>query len=368
MSGVVRRPFGRAPDGTQVEAFDLTHGAVSVTVIGYGAVLQSVRVPDRDGVVGEVVLGYDDLAGYLADEAFLGAVVGRFANRIAGGRFSLDGREHVLPQNHGRTTLHGGPDGFHAQVWDAEPVTSGVRLRLHSPDGDMGFPGALEVDVTVTLGDAGLRWDYRATTDRATVVNLTNHAYWNLRGAPGAGTVEDHEVLLHASRYVPVDAGLVPLPALADVAGTVMDFREPRRVGDRLRSGDPQLVHAQGYDHCWVLDGERTGGTVDATPDAGPDDSGAPPPDLPLAARVHEPVSGRVLEVRTDQPGVQLYSGNFLDGSVVGRAGCTLRQGDGLCLETEHLPDSPNRPDFPSTVLRPGEVYATSTAVRFDVS
>lgn len=347
MTAVHRRPFGSLPDGRQVDAFDLTHGDVAVTVLTYGAVLQSVRVRDRSGASGEVVLGHDDLDGYLADGDYLGAVVGRFANRIAGGRFSLDGREHELPRNHGSTTLHGGPDGFHAQLWSAREVEGGVALALRSPDGDMGFPGTLDVEVTVTLGEAGLRWDYRATTDAPTVVNLTNHAYWNLAGA-GSGTVEDHVLTLSGDRFVAVDEDFIPLGGLDDVDGTAFDFREARRIGDRVREAHPQLLRAGGYDHCWVHQTDAAS--------------------LALVARVQEPSSGRVLEVRTDQPGVQFYSGNMLDGSVVGRAGRTMRQGDGLCLETQHLPDSPNQPSYPSTVLRPGEEYATSTVVSFGVA
>ena len=339
---VTRAPFGTTPSGRTVERYQLVHGEVTVAVLTYGAVLQSVRVPDRDGTVTDVVLGFDDLDGYLADKSYHGAVVGRFGNRIAGGRFTLDGTEHVLPQNHGRTTLHGGPGGFHGQVWDATGTSDGVVLRLLSPDGQEGFPGTLQVSVDVRLDADGLHWQYRATTDAPTVVNLTNHAYWNLCGT-GAGSVEDHVLHLPASRYVPVDEGLLPLADLAPVAGTPFDFRDPRRVGERLRAPHPQLLRAQGYDHCLLLD---------------------PRPDS-VAAHLHDPRSGRSLTLRTDQPGVQVYSGNLLDGTVVGRGGKTHRQGDGLCLETEHLPDSPNRPDFPSTVLRPGEEYATTTSVSF---
>ncbi len=359
-TSVTSAPFGSTPDGRSVERWELVHGDVVVGVLTYGGVLQQVRVPDRDGAPADVVLGFDDLDGYLADDAFLGASVGRFGNRIAGGRFTLEGTEHVLPQNHGTSTLHGGPGGFHAQVWDATEVDGGVRLSLTSPDGDQGFPGTLEVAVTVTLGPHGLRWAYRATTDAPTVVSLTNHAYWNL-GGTGAGTVEDHALRVVSSRYVPVDEALLPLPDLADVAGTPFDFRAPTRVGERLRGSDPQLLRAQGYDHCLLLDAWR--GSLAATRDAAAGEPGG----LPLAAQVHDPASGRTLELRTDQPGVQLYSGNFLDATVVGRDGVVLRQGDGMCLETEHLPDSPNRPDFPSTVLRPGEEYLTSTLVSFGV-
>ena len=343
MTRVARRPFGRTDDGQVVEAFTLTDGPVEVTVLSYGVRLQSVLVPDRDGAPGQVVLGYDDLDGYLSDEAYHGAVVGRFANRVAGGRFTLDGREHVLPQNFDTSTLHGGPDGFHARVWHAGEREGGVRFELHSPAGDQGFPGALTAAVTVTLQQRTLRLDYEATTDAPTVVNLTNHAYWNLAGV-GRGTVEDHELTVAAARYLPVGEDLIPLPGEpAAVAGTPMDFRDgPRRLGERLRVGDEQIVRAGGYDHCLLLDGSSL-------------EVGTQP-----AVLVREPTTGRTLTVRTDQPGVQLYSGNMLPGNV-GRDGLTMRQSDGLCLETQGLPDAPNRDDFPSAVLRPGQRYATST-------
>jgi aldose 1-epimerase len=343
---VRREHFGALPDGREVERYVLRSGAVEAAVLSYGAVLHSVTAPNATGAVTDIALGYDDLAGYLADETYVGAVVGRYANRIANGRFSLDGVEHVLPRNNGNTCLHGGPAGFHTQVWKAREVAGGVELTLTSPDGDMGFPGELTATVTYVLDDGGLAVRYSATTDRPTVVNLTNHAYWNL---DGADTIEDHVLELPADRFVAVDDGLVPIE-IAPVEGTPMDFRAPRRIGDGLRSATEQLLHARGYDHAWVLDDELGDGG------------------LRLAARVTAPRSGRVLEVLTDQPSVQFYSGNFLDGSAVGRGGRAWRQGDGLCLETQHLPDSPNHPAFPSTVLRPGDRYATTTVFRFGTS
>ncbi|WP_456538774.1 aldose epimerase family protein [Blastococcus sp. SYSU D00669] len=337
---VRREHFGALPDGREVERFVLRAGGTEVAVLSYGAVLQSVCAPDAGGTVADVVLGFDDLAGYLADGSYHGAVAGRYANRIAGARFTLDGVEHVLPANHGVACLHGGPEGFHSKLWSAREVPGGVALSLTSPDGDMGFPGELTATVTYVLDDDGLTLSYEATTDRPTVVNLTNHAYWNLGGR--GGTVEDHVLELAASRFVAVDDELIPT-GVEPVDGTPLDFRTPRRVGDRLREAHEQLVKAQGYDHAWVLDGDG----------------------LRLAARLSDPGSGRVLEVVTDQPSVQFYSGNFLDGGAVGRGGRLIRQSDGLCLETQHLPDSPNRPEFPSTVLRPGERYATTTVFRF---
>jgi aldose 1-epimerase len=339
---VQREHFGALPDGREVERYVLRSGALEAAVLTYGAVLQSMSAPDAAGSVTDITLGYDDLAGYLADSTYVGAVVGRYANRIAGGRFSLGGVQYVLPRNHGDACLHGGPGGFHTRLWGAREIAGGVELSLTSPDGDMGFPGTMTATVTYALDHGGLTVSYLAETDRPTVVNLTNHAYWNL---DGAGRVEDHVLELPASRFIAVDDGLIPTD-IAPVEGTPMDFRTPQRIGDRLRSAHEQLRHARGYDHAWVLDTDGE-------------------PALRLAARVSAPESGRVLEVLTDQPSVQFYSGNFLDGGVVGRGGRTYRQSDGLCLETQHFPDSPNRPEFPSTVLRPGERFATSTVFRF---
>jgi aldose 1-epimerase len=339
---VQREHFGALPDGREVERYVLRSGALEAAVLTYGAVLQSMCVPDASGSVTDVTLGYDDLVGYLADSTYVGAVVGRYANRIGGGRFSLDGVEHVLPRNHGDACLHGGPGGFHTRLWDAREIAGGVQLSLTSPDGDMGFPGTMSAAVTYVLDHESLTVCYSAETDRPTVVNLTNHAYWNL---DGTGTVEDHVLELPASRFIAVDGGLIPTE-IVPVEGTPMDFRTPQRIGDRLRAPHEQLRYAGGYDHAWVLDTDGE-------------------PGLRLAARVSAPGSARVLEVLTDQPSLQFYSGNFLDGSVLGRGGRSYRQSDGLCLESQHFPDSPNRPQFPSTVLRPGERFATSTVFRF---
>jgi aldose 1-epimerase len=337
-------PFGSLPDGRDTERYVLQSGPVEVAVLTYGAILQSVRTPDASGSVTDIALGYDRLDDYVGDSAYLGAVVGRYANRIAGGRFVLDGVEHVLPQNHGTSCLHGGPEGFHTRLWAGREVPGGVELTLTSPDGDMGFPGTLTATVTYVLDEEGLTLTFAAVTDRPTVVNLSTHAYWNLGGGR---SVEDHVLQLPASRFAAVDDRLIPT-GLEPVEGTPMDFRSPRRIGDRLREGTAQLRYAVGYDHAWVLDEQGAGRRP--------------------AARVTDPASGRVLEVLTDQPSVQFYSGNFLDGSVLGRGGRAYRQGDGLCLETQHLPDSVNRPEFPSTVLRPGEQYETTTVYRFGLT
>jgi aldose 1-epimerase len=346
-------PFGTLEGRTDVDRFTLSDGAgVEVAILTYGGILQEVRVPDREGRPAGIALGFDALEGYAdpgyrAANPYFGAVVGRYANRIAGGRFTLDGREYQVPANNGPNALHGGPEGFDGRVWAAEPLREagavGVRLRLTSPDGDQGFPGTLAADVTYRLEPGLLRIDYRATTDAPTVVNLTNHTYWNLAGA-GSGTAEHHVLEVPAADYTPVDATQIPLGRDAPVDGTPFDFRAPRAVGDRLREGHPQLVAGRGYDHHFVL--ARAEGPA-------------------LAARLHDPGSGRVLEVRTTEPGIQVYSGNFLDGTLRGHGGRQYRQGDAIALETQHAPDSPNRSDVPSTVLRPGETYASTTTFAF---
>jgi aldose 1-epimerase len=322
---------------------------MTVRILTYGGIVQSLEVPDDDGHRDNVVLGFDDLQGYVDNNnpgPYFGALIGRYGNRIAGGKFTLDGVEHQLPLNNGPNSLHGGTDSFDKRVWEATPVKGSrevsLRLRLVSPDGDQGYPGELTTEVTYTLArHRQLAVHYEATTDAPTVVNLTNHTYWNLSGE-GSGTIEDHELQIDASRYTPVDATLIPTGELAPVAGTPMDFRRPTPVGERLREPFQQIVYGQGYDHNWVLDRDA-------------DD------DLEEAARVHDPDSGRTLEISTTEPGLQFYSGNFLDGTLVGTGGHVYRQGDGMALETQHFPDSPNQPDFPSTVLRPGQTYDTTT-------
>jgi len=349
---VTREEFGRLPGGEAVELFTLRNAAgVEVRIAGYGGVVVSLRVPDRDGRPGDVVLGYDDLAGYVGDDAYLGALIGRYGNRIARGRFTLDGRECQLPANNGPNHLHGGPRGFHKAAWRAEPLPPadgvGVALAYTSADGEEGYPGTLEVRVTYRLTEASeLVVDYAATTDAPTHVNLTQHSYFNLTADP-TRSVLGHEVELAADGFTPVDDTLIPTGEIAPVEGTPFDFRRPTPIGERVDAPHPQLVHAGGYDHNLVLRGE-----------AG---------ELKLAARVREPGSGRVLELYTTEPGVQFYSGNFLDGSIVGKGGIRYGHRSGFCLEPQHFPDSPNRPGFPSTVLRPGERYASRSVYRFGV-
>jgi aldose 1-epimerase len=311
-------------------------------VIAYGATVTRILAPDRDGRVANVALGFAKADDYAAHRGhYFGATVGRYANRIADGRFTLDGVVYELERNEGNDTLHGGPQGFDTHQWEIlDTDETQVALHTTSSDGEMGFPGAVEVGVVYTLADGALSIDYRATTDAPTVVNLTNHTCWNLAGE-GSGSVEAHVVELDASRFVAIDERLNPTGELASVDGTPLDFRTPTAIGERLREGHPQLVHARGYDHTFVLDGAK-----------------------PFAARVVEPLTGRTLEVETSEPGVQLYTGNFLDGTLVGAAGRAYRQGDCIALETQHFPDSPNQPSFPSTVLRPGSVFTSRTVFR----
>jgi aldose 1-epimerase len=335
---VERARFGDLSDGTPVEQFTLTNSAgMEVGVITFGGVITSIRVPDRAGQLDDVVLGYRTLEEYVADPAHVGALTGRFANRIAGARFTLDGRTYALGANHRGHTLHGGFKGFNKAVWRAEPFeresAAGVVLTHTSPDGDEGFPGTLRLRVTYTLDDANtLSFDYSATTDRPTVVNLTHHEYFNLAGA-GSGDILGHVLTIHADRYTPVDSTIVPVGELASVAGTPFDFRVPTRIGARIGSPHPQVKLASGYDHNFVLN--RGAGA------------------LVRAAHVVEPKSGRVLDVYTTEPGLQFY--------VVGSR-------DAFCLETQHFPDSPNKPQFPTTTLRPGETFRSRTSYVFSTA
>lgn len=346
-SGLTREPCATTPDGTAVELFTLRNPDVAVRILTLGALVAAVEAPDRNGVRRNVVLGCADLAGYVADTAYFGATIGRFANRIAGGRFTLDRAEYRLACNNPPNALHGGLRGFDKAVWSAEPSldATAVTLRHRSPDGDQGYPGTLDVAVTYALSaDNALSMDYVATTDRPTIVNLTNHSYFNLAGE-GSGDVYAHELAIAADAFTPVDPTLIPTGEIRPVAGTPFDFRAPVAIGARLREADDQLLRGRGYDHNFVLRG--VAGT------------------LRPAARLRHPSSGRVLEVLTTEPGAQFYSGNFLDGSVAGPSRGSYRQGDGLCLETQHFPNSPNQPDFPSTVLRPGQRFRSTTVWRF---
>lgn len=351
-SRITQEKFGTTSTGEVVDRFTLSNdNGVEVAIINYGGIIQSIWVPDQNGTFDDVVLGYDTLAAYESCSAFFGCIAGRYANRIAKSRFTLDGTEYTLETNNGENHLHGGSAGFNRVVWDAEidtvPELLTLQLRYVSAHGHGGYPGELTTTVRYSLSPQNeLRIAYRATTDRPTVLNLTNHSYFNLRGQQHAAknSVLDHEVTLHASRYVPTDAGSFPFGHLADVAGTPMDFRTPMPIGARIDADDEQLRFGAGYDHTWVLDGEDGG--------------------LGLGAQVVDAISGRSLAVHTTQPGVQFYTANHMV-SMDGKAGARYDERSGFCLETQHFPDSPNQPSFPSTVLRPGEVFEQVTVFEF---
>ncbi|MCC5476036.1 aldose epimerase family protein [Streptomyces barringtoniae] len=347
----VKELFGTLADGTKVYRWSLENGGTRLKVLNYGGIVQTLEVPDRRGHHANVVAGFDDIADYVAKSPYFGALIGRYGNRIGKGRFTLDGKSYQLSVNDGVNSLHGGKQGFDKHVWDVEPFADGSEVGLHlhytSVDGEMGYPGTLKAKVTYTLTRHGeWRIDYEATTDKATIVNLTSHVYWNLAGE-GSGTIEDHELRIAASRYTPTDSGLIPTGELAKVAGTPFDFRHAKPIGRDIRAGHVQQVQAKGYDHNWVLDKGIT-----------------QRPEHVVTLR--DPRSGRTLKIATDQPGLQFYSGNFLDGTLTGTGGHTYRQGDALCLETQHFPDSPNHANFPSTVLRPGQTYRTTTIHTFE--
>jgi aldose 1-epimerase len=348
-----RESFGHAPDGTPVDAFTLSNvRGTELRVITYGGIIVSLRTADRDGRFDDIVLGHDDVEGYVVSNAYFGALVGRYANRISGGRFTLDGVDYQLAQNNGRNHLHGGVRGFDKVVWAAEPFTHkgarGLSLRHRSADGDEGYPGALSARVTYALTDHNeLIVDYKAGTTRPTPLNLTQHTYWNLAG-DAADDVMAHELTIAASRFTPLDGELVPTGAVGPVADTPFDFRTPRRVGERIDDDDEQLRYAGGYDHNFVLDRSGDG--------------------LSHAARLYEPMTGRVVDVHTTEPGLQFYTGNFLNATIRGKGGRVFRHRAGLCLETQHFPDSPNKPHFPSTILRPGTEFRSTTVYTFGVS
>ena len=354
-TGAERAVFGKLADGTPVDAVVLSNGnGVEVRLIALGAAIQALTVAGRDGERADIVLGYATPAEYLANPRYFGVTVGRYANRIAEGRFTLDGKTYQLETNDGRNHLHGGTNGFDKVLWNIESVTHGpaeaaVVFSHVSPDGDGGYPGRLEVQAVYTLDeDDTLGIEYRATTDEPTIVNITNHSFFNLAGEAASSGVMEHRLTLDADRFTPVDRALIPTGERREVAGTPFDFRTAHPIGARIRDGsDRQIVFGRGYDHNYVIN----------------DADGR----LRLAARVHDPHSGRVMDLSTTAPGVQLYSGNFLDGTVVGKGGRAYRQGDALCLEPQVFPDSPNRTDFPSARLDPGETYVNRIVLRFSI-
>ena len=351
-----RASFGTMPDGTEVEAITLVASqGISARIITYGATLQSLILPDRSGQLDDVVLGYSDLTTYLAKPQYFGATVGRFANRIAGAQFSLDGTVYSLAANDSANSLHGGTRGFDKIVWSVDEVSSGpvasVRLSYVSPDGEEGFPGTLRVSVTYSLDETGtLTTSYEATTDKPTIVNLTHHSLFNLAGLQSSRSVLDQNLMINADAFTPVDDALIPTGEFRAVAGTPFDFRQSQPIGLRIRDArDAQIVAGRGYDHNFVLNG----GTTEQPK---------------LAARMTDPVSGRVMELFTTEPGLQVYSGNFLDGTVAGKDDRIYRQGDGLALEPQIFPDAPNQPAFPSARLDPGENYRQISWYRFSLT
>jgi aldose 1-epimerase len=350
-AGIERRAFGKLADGTAVDLYTLKNrNGLLVEITNYGGSVVSIRTPDRRGLMDDIVLGYSDPNGYVADQSYFGALIGRFANRIGKARFTLNGVEYQLAQNNGVNHLHGGVRGFNKVLWQARELDhkEGVALKLtyHSKDGEEGYPGNLAVTATYVLTDSNeLRIDYSATTDKETILNLTHHSYFNLAGA-GSGDVLDHQVKLNADRFTPVDETLIPTGELRAVKGTPFDFNSSTAIGKRINQQDQQLILGKGYDHNFVLnkkDGE-----------------------LSLAAVVYEPGSGRELEMWTTEPGMQLYTGNFLD-NVRGKAGQVYSRRGGFCLEAQHFPDSPNKPAFPSTILKPGQRYKQTTVYKFMV-
>ncbi len=342
---VTKAAFGKTPNGTAVDIYTLKNDMIEARITTFGARVVSITVPDREGKPADVVLGYDSLDGYLADKkTYFGAIVGRYGNRIAHGSFTIDGHTYHVPKNNGENSLHGGTVGFDQLVWTAHPVADGVEMTLVSKDGDEGYPGTLTAHVRYTIHHGALRIDYSSSTDKATVVNLTNHSYFNLNGR-GSGTILDEVMMIPADKYTPVDAGLIPTGELAPVEGTPFDFRKPTVIGARINDDDVQLKRGGGYDHNWVLRGSNG--------------------EMKTAARVYDPHSGRVLTVTTTEPGVQFYAGNSLDGSFHAPNGAAYAKNTGLCLETQHFPDSPNHPAFPTTELKPGEVRHSTTIFTF---
>lgn len=349
-TSVTKKPFGKMPDGTQIDVYTLSEGKIEARIITYGGIMISLKTPDKSGKVDDIVLGFDTLDQYVKvsnapGNPFFGALIGRYANRIGNAQFKLEGKEYHVPANDGKNSLHGGPHGFNNQVWKGKEIPNGVELTYLSKDGEAGYPGNLSVTVRYTLVGSALHIDYSATTDKPTVLNLTNHSYFNLAGQ-GNGDILNHELTLHASKFTPVDSTLIPTGKLQSVAGTPFDFLKPHRVGERINTDDEQLKIAKGYDHNWVIDSQGAG-------------------KLAATAEVYEPTTGRVLRVSTTQPGIQFYTGNFLDGTLKGKDGKTYIHRGGLCLETQHFPDSPNHPKFPTTELKPGQRFHSVTVFSF---
>ncbi len=347
---IEKQPFGKTEDGTTVDLYTLTNAnGMTVKITNYGGIVTSLLVPDKNGNLEDVVLGYDNLEGYLKNNPYFGCIIGRYGNRIARGKFTLNGTSYTLATNNEPNHLHGGVKGFDKVVWAAKEVkgeaTVGLELTYLSKDGEEGYPGNLSVKVSYTLtNDNALRIDYEATTDQPTIVNLTNHSYFNLKDA-GASPILDHELMLDADYFTPVDSTLIPTGELRAVEGSPFDFKNPIKIGARIGADNEQIKFGLGYDHNFVLNGK-----------AG---------ELSLVGKLIESTTGCVMEIWTTEPGIQFYSGNFLDGTIIGKHGTVYHYRHGLCLETQHFPDSPNQPNFPSTVLNPGEKYQTTTVYKF---
>lgn len=349
---VVKETFGEF-EGKKIDLYTLQNSnGMEAKITNYGGIVTSIKVPDKKGNLSDVVLGFNNLKDYLSNSSYFGAIIGRYANRIGNAKFSLDGVEYTLAKNNWANSLHGGVKGFDKVLWEAESVTGkegqSLNLTYKSKDGEEGFPGNLNVTVTCTLkDDNSFRIDYHATTDKATIVNLTNHTYWNLAGE-GSGDILSHQLMLDAGAFTPVDRGSIPTGEIRSVEDTPMDFKKPKAIGDRIASDYEQLKFANGYDHNWVINSSDDENPV-------------------LAATVYEPVSGRYMEVYTTEPGIQFYSGNFLNDSIIGKSGKAYGARSGLCLETQHYPDSPNKPEFPPVVLKPEEIYRSTTIYKFSV-
>ena len=341
---VTRQPFGQTSNATPVDLYTLSDGKIEARIMTYGGIIVSLRTPDRDGKLDDVVLGFDSVDKYTAKVPYFGAIIGRYGNRLAHGAFQLDGKTYTIPKNDGDNTLHGGIRGFDKVVWTGKQISNGVELTYVSKDGEEGFPGTLTTTVRYTLNGNALHIEYSATTDKNTVLNLTNHSYFNLAGQ-GHKDVLNHVLKIDASRFTPVDSALIPTGELKPVQGTAFDFRTPHPIGERINADDAQLKLGHGYDHNFVLD--------------------HPDGKLAEAAEVYEPSTGRILTVLTTQPGVQLYTGNFLDGSLTGKNDRVYGRRSAFCLETQHFPDSPNRPSFPSTELKPGQKFHSVTVFQF---
>lgn len=347
--GKMARTFGRLPDGTEIKIYTITNTkGMSAAIINYGAIVVGLKVPDRNGAIADVILGFDDLDSYILDNSFQGAIVGRYGNRIAQGRFMLDGQTYQLSINDGANHLHGGAKGFFKQVWRCEKATrNALRLSYVSPDGEEGYPGQVKIKVTYTITENNeFKIEYRGKTTKPTILNPTSHCYFNLTGNP-ENTILEHELMINADNFTPVDSSLIPTGEIRPVAGTPLDFRESKPIGKDINMRDEQLQYGRGYDHNWVLNGY--------------------PGQVRHAATLYDPQTGRIMEILTDQPGIQFYSGNLLDGSLIGKGGICYHYRTALCLEAQAFPDSPNKPNFPAVVLRPDETYSQTTIYRFAV-